>query len=251
MKIPRSAQSAGNLHKGSSETIRVDSFNFNQWLGGLIDGDGYFGISRTHYVSCEITVHLTEIQVLYKIKDLFGGSVTLRNSTNTCRWRLHSARGMKFLIEKINGFILSEKRYRQFEAICKILKIEGHRSALEKDSSWLVGFFDAEGHIRINPLTSQPSVTIAQKDYLILYNIAKVWKGYVVYDRSLEAWVWIVTDISALSEFSDYLFYHKLQMPLKQARLHTFRRYLLYLSRRDPSDLPKITKLIKRFNHKE
>lgn len=39
-------------------------------------------------------------------------------------------------------------------------------------------------------------------------------------------------------------------MPVKQARLHTFRRYLLYRARRNTTDLVAIPKLISRFNEK-
>lgn len=39
-------------------------------------------------------------------------------------------------------------------------------------------------------------------------------------------------------------------MPVKQARLHTFRRYLFYRARRAATDLLAMPKLIARFNKK-
>jgi ubiquinol-cytochrome c reductase cytochrome b subunit len=69
--------------KGSSETTRVVSFflteeDFNYWIAGLIDGDGYFGLSLKGYGSCEITLKDVEVVSLYKIKSVLGGKVLPR-----------------------------------------------------------------------------------------------------------------------------------------------------------------------------
>jgi hypothetical protein len=47
----------------TSETTRATLFNhtetkFNEWLAGLIDGDGSLLISKQGYISCEITMGL-------------------------------------------------------------------------------------------------------------------------------------------------------------------------------------------------
>jgi hypothetical protein len=41
---------------------------FNQWLAGLIDGDGYFALSKKGYAALEITLETRDSQCLYKIK---------------------------------------------------------------------------------------------------------------------------------------------------------------------------------------
>lgn len=257
VKISCLAQSAGNWNSGSSETIRVASFNnkvlnFNQWLAGLIDGDGYFGVSAEGYVSCEITLHADEVQALYKIQKECGGKVNSRVGVNAYRWRIHSVAGMRNLIERVNGHILIPKRYKQMERVCNILQITSKPAlSVSQDSSWLVGFFDAEGHIRINPLTKQIQLTIAQKDQEILQQIQKVWKGSIFFDKSWNGYVWEVSAEAELSAFVNYLFDQKLQIPTKQASLHTFKRYLLYRSRGTPSDLIKMAKIIEYFKKKE
>lgn len=43
---------------GTSETTRTS--RFNEWLSGLIDGDGCLLISKKGHLSCEITVHLSD-----------------------------------------------------------------------------------------------------------------------------------------------------------------------------------------------
>lgn len=69
---------------GSSETVRVFSTNrtildrvlplistqgiedlkIRQWIAGIIDGDGYFGISKKGYCSLEIVMELRDIACL-------------------------------------------------------------------------------------------------------------------------------------------------------------------------------------------
>lgn len=257
VKISYFAQSAGNCNTGSSETIRVASFNkkvfcFNQWLAGLIDGDGYFGVSTAKYVSCEITVHADEVQALYKIQKECGGKVHKRVGVNAYRWRIHSVVGMRNLIERVNGQILLSKRYKQMERVCEILQITVKPApSFSQESSWLVGFFDAEGQIRINPWNKQAQLTIAQKDREILEQIQKAWKGSIFFDKSWNGYVWGVSAFEELSPFVNYLFDCKLQIPTKQARLHTFKRYLLYCSRAIPSDLINMAKIIEDFKKKE
>lgn len=138
------------------------------------------------------------------------------------------------------------------EKVCEILQITGKPApSVLQDSSWLVGFFDAEGHIRINPLTKQVQLTVAQKDRTILEQIQNVWKGSIFFDKSWNGYVWVVSALAELSPFVNYLFDQKLQIPIKQARLHTFKRYLLYRSRATPSDLIKMAKIIEDFKNNE
>ena len=138
------------------------------------------------------------------------------------------------------------------EKVCDRLQITARPAQfLSQDGSWLVGFFDAEGHIRINPLTKQVQVTLAQKDRDILDQIQQVWKGSIFFDKSWTGYVWVVSSSTELTPFVNYLFAQKLQIPMKQARLHTFRKYLFYRSRATPSDLIKMAKIIEDFKKNE
>jgi hypothetical protein len=46
---------------------------FNQWLAGLIDGDGCFLLSKKGYASLEIVMEIRDKHCLYLIKQKFGG----------------------------------------------------------------------------------------------------------------------------------------------------------------------------------
>lgn len=71
---------------GSSATIRSLSSNtpselhWNQWLAGLIDGDGCLLVSKAGYASCEITMGIEDEHALMQIKQKLGGSVKSRSS---------------------------------------------------------------------------------------------------------------------------------------------------------------------------
>jgi len=189
-------QSAGNLYdeKGSSETIRVTSYNisefdqFGYWLAGLIDGDGYLSVSKTGYTSCEITLHESEVQTLYYIKSILSGSVTKRIKSKAYRWRLHNKLGMEILIDLINGKLKSSRKHIQLIKVCNALNIRPIlTSNISTQNAWFTGFFDAKGSFNCNSSTYQLSISLSQKDKTILENILiqfKVgtmrgsWKGY-------------------------------------------------------------------------
>src|ERR1700734_1465808 len=60
-----------------SNTLKPEDKIFNQWLAGLIDGDGCFLLSKKGYASLEIVAHIRDKNCLYQIKQKFGGAVKL------------------------------------------------------------------------------------------------------------------------------------------------------------------------------
>jgi hypothetical protein len=75
---------------GTSETTRATSFSskdisFNQWLAGLIDGDGSLQISKQGYTSCEITVALADERLLRVIQNKLGGFIKARAGAKAIR----------------------------------------------------------------------------------------------------------------------------------------------------------------------
>lgn len=81
-----------NSRVGTSEAIRLLSYKsdvnkFNEWLGGLIDGDGCFLLSKKGYSSLEITKDIRDEHCLNIIKQIYGGSIKLRSGTQSIRYR--------------------------------------------------------------------------------------------------------------------------------------------------------------------
>lgn len=117
-------------HLGSSETTRAAcsqkkmkaktlkcKTHFQDWLAGLIDGDGCFLVSKKGYTSCEITVGEDEKDVLYRVKQKLGGSVNLRTGVRAYRWRLHNRKGMLNLVSLVENRLRLSIRQKQLENV--------------------------------------------------------------------------------------------------------------------------------------
>jgi hypothetical protein len=109
----------------STDSISISAFGpnkednkFYEWLAGLIDGDGYFYLSKKEIVSLEITMDLRDQDCLYLIKSKFGGSVNLRSGVKAVRYRLHQKESLIKLIQSINGLIRNPIRLNQLKPIC-------------------------------------------------------------------------------------------------------------------------------------
>ena len=115
---------------------------WNQWLAGLIDGDGCLLISKHGYTSCEITMGIRDEHALNQIKQKLGGSVKLRSGSNSIRYRLHHKKGIIDLIDRINGHIRHSTRKIQLQKLCQHLEIYYVRpQPLSVDNGWFAGFF--------------------------------------------------------------------------------------------------------------
>ncbi len=118
---------------------------FNEWLAGLIDGDGCFLLSQKGYGSLEITVDICDSYCLYVIKNQYGGSLKLRSGSKSVRYRLHHKEGLLKLLNNLNGLIRHSNRLLQYNKLCFKYNIFVLPMVdLVFDSSWMSGFFDAD-----------------------------------------------------------------------------------------------------------
>ena len=112
---------ARSMLVGTSEHIRLltkyKKKGFNEWLGGLIDGDGYFGISKKNYACLEITMDIRDSNCLKIIQNIFGGSLKMRSGSKSVRYRLHDKKGLLSLLFYVNGNIRLSKRILQYNNI--------------------------------------------------------------------------------------------------------------------------------------
>lgn len=186
VKMINNGQSAGFINK-SSETQRQDtniaSVNrrtlkdkfFNQWLVGLVDGDGCFSISKSKNKSSygftfKIALHQRNIKLLYLIKKkLKYGSVTYAGR-NMWQYRIRDRNHLLNLIVPIftNYPMFTTKQYH-FELFVKALNTkdciiidelkrqwpnvnEYINSSLDNrtpSKPYLIGFVEAEGSFYI------------------------------------------------------------------------------------------------------
>lgn len=97
--------------------------SFNEWLAGVIDGDGSLLVSKKGYTSLEITMELSDRSALEALKDKYDGSETLKSGANAFRYRLHNRLGLIRLINDVNGNTRNSMRLPQLHTVCKILNI--------------------------------------------------------------------------------------------------------------------------------
>lgn len=220
VKILKKNLSAGNLW-GTSETIRTNS-NFSFWLAGLIDGDGTLNISKKGYVSCEIVLHKKEIQTLYFIKSIMGGSVSEKTDKGV-RWRLHNKPGILKLINLINGKLLLKSQ--KLEQICNLYHIPVNINTPPfEDNSWLSGFIDAEGSFNYNTANNKMSLSISHKKREILDLISQKFKGNVYFDKSWEGYIYYISSAKDLNNLLDY--FNKYPLKIKNIDLIFFKRLI-------------------------
>lgn len=241
--------------RGSSETLRNEScFDFS-WLAGLLDADGGIYVSRSRYVSFEITMHQEEEQTLQYIKKFLGGSITPRKGKKAVRWRLHRREPVEQFLQAINGVFQTERIATQFEKACcayDILPLP--RKPLSLETAWLSGFFCGDGGFSINTASKyQPSLSISQRENAVLSRIEALVGGGVYYDKSWDGWLWWI-DARSGPHIFDYFQRFSIRNPVKQARMKSKIRLMGYLERglhKDPGSQARLHHFVRVFYKKE
>lgn len=213
------AQSAGNQRHesslvGSSETTRVAPYSksFCEWLGGLIDGDGSFQVSKKGYTSLEITMGLEDLYCLRYIQDKLGGSIKMRSGAKAYRYRLHNKQGMINLINCINGHIRHTSRLQQLHRVCQKLGISViYPTKLDNQSSWFAGFFDADGTITMSMKNNYPQLSIRVVNKLLqdVQYFKDVFGGNIYFDSAQNGcYQWSIQSQEDVLNILNYFKYH-------------------------------------------
>ena len=220
---------------------------FQQWLAGLIDGDGCFQLSKKGYASLEIVMQIRDKNCLYIIKQKFGGSIKLRSGVNFLRYRMHHKKGMLDLINAVNGHIRNPIRLLQLNKICEKYNIQLIQPVpLNYENGWLSGFFDSDGSVYLNLKTTQIYITAGQKNKYLLDIVCNLYGGTVYIEKT--SFKWIVYKKSEIIKLLDYF---KLcpSRSAKHNRLKAIKRYheLRDLKAHLASDLSVLGKAWKKF----
>ncbi|MCO8751341.1 hypothetical protein KLO70_18230 [Clostridioides difficile] len=84
----------------------------------MIDGDGYFLLSKNGYNSCEITMDARDKKALYLIQHKYGGSIKPISNAYAFKYKLRNKAGLIKLINDINGLIRNPTRLLQMNKLC-------------------------------------------------------------------------------------------------------------------------------------
>ena len=170
---------------------------FNQWLAGMIDGDGCFG-DRESQPRLALGQQLMDVHGLIFIKKVLGyGNVVERHYTDKEKTRhfvynVVSNAGMRDLVNKVNGHIRNSIRVEQFQQVCMFLKIAFIPAIeLTKENAWFSGFFDADGCVtgvmRKRTGNFEMSIRVSNK-FAANLNMFEIFGGKVWTDRTCFEW---------------------------------------------------------------
>lgn len=226
-----------NFLVGTSETTRPLSSEFlnkkslNEWLAGLIDGNGSLLVNKSGYTSCEIIMGLEDEHVLAIIKQKLGGSIKLRSGVKALIYRLHDKAGMTNLINRINGDIRHTSRVKQLESICLLLNIPiKYPDDITINNGWFSGFFDADGTITYSVENNHLQLTVSVTNNLLVdvINYKSIFNGNVRFCKGRNGFYeWSIQDISDINFFKKYLLKYPLRSNKKQRFFLTDQFYKL------------------------
>jgi hypothetical protein len=207
------------VYGGSHHNFKRDE-KWNQWLAGLIDGDGYFHLTKKGYASLEITMDLRDEHALQIVKNVYGGSIKLVSGANALRYCLRHKAGFLALVNDVNGLIRSSNRLVQLNKICDKYDLDLiYPSKLNYDNGWLAGFFDANGSISINTTNGQLSISIAQKTAEMLYPLVELYGGTIYINKSGLSFKWYITKLEDILNIIEYFKKYSARSA-KKNRLH-------------------------------
>jgi len=224
------ASAIKNIHTDIDRTIPVNNtllrYNkkndkdllFNQWLAGLIDGDGYFILTKKGYASCEITMDSRDKKALYEIKQKFGGTIKPVSNAHAIRYKLRHKKGLISLIKGVNGLIRNPARLLQMNKLCVKYDIElKYPNPLSFNNGWLSGFIDSDGSVYYNEASGQVFIGISQKNRFLLEPLIAIYGGRVdILSPKIEAFKYVVYRKTELFNLIDNYF---IKYPLKTEKM--------------------------------
>ena len=203
---------------------KSNNVKFNQWLGGLIDGDGNFYLTKKGYASLEITMDIRDEHALQIIKNVYGGSIKLVTGERALRYCLRHKQGFLALVNDVNGEIRNSYRLMQLNKICLKYGISLiYPDKLTYNNGWLSGFFDADGSVTLNSSNGQLAITLTQKTSEILQPLLDLYGGSIYIDTTSNNFKWYISNKEGILNLISY-FKQYPSRSLKKNRLHLIPR---------------------------
>ena len=189
-------------------TTDLKTLNFNEWLAGLIDGDGYFLLTKKGYVSCEICMDARDKKALYLILHKYGGSIKSVSGAKAFKYKLRNKKGLLHLINDINGLIRNPIRLLQMNKLCNKYDILiKYPKPLTYNNGWLSGFIDSDGSVYLNEKSGQIFISITQKNRFLLEPLVSLYSGRIdIPSPKIEAFKYVIYRKNELFSLIDNYF---------------------------------------------
>ena len=165
-------------------TLTRKSFSYNlgfdQWLAGVIDGDGHFILTKKGSVRLFIVMDIRDKKALYEILHKFGGSIKSISNANALRYNLSNKKGLVKLINAVNGEIRNPVRLLQLNKLCNKYNIELiYPKPLTFNNGWFSGFVDSDGSVYFSKSSGQVFISATQKNMYLLQPLVNIYGGRV------------------------------------------------------------------------
>ena len=236
-----------NTNNLDNKITDSEDLAFKQWLAGLIDGDGYFLLSKNGYNSCEITMDARDKKVLYLIQHRYGGSVKQISNAYAFRYKLRNMAGLIALINDVNGLIRNPARLLQMNKLCVKFNIElKYAKNLTFNDGWLSGFIDSDGSVYYSESSGQVFIGISQKNKYLLEPLIQIYGGRVdISSPKTEAFKYVIYRKAELINLIDNYFSKYPLKTEKMKRVNLIKQfYLVRLSKKN-EDVVKLNEWVK------
>jgi len=230
----------------SSNFSDPDTNPFFEWLAGVIDGDGYFHLSKKGSARLNITMDSRDKQALFEIKHRLGGSIYNIANANALKYQLSHKKGLINLINGVNGLIRNPTRMLQMNKLCMKYGIKlQYPKPLTFNNGWFSGFIDSDGSIYFNERSGQVFLSIAQKNRYLLEPLIHLYGGRVdIFSPKIEAFKYIVYRKNELFNLIDNYFNKYPLRTKKCKRLHLIKQFYLVRINKNNQDIYKLNEWI-------
>ena len=152
--------------KTMTKSYSSNKINFENYLTGLIEGDGTIFVPKTeysdkgkkNYPAIKIAFHSKDFPLAMLIqKNLSSGSLNRKKGVNAYTLTVNSTTGIQQLVGLLNGRMRTPKIYALYKLIdwlnrfspeLNLKKLPLKKTKIDADS-WLSGFIEADGHFSV------------------------------------------------------------------------------------------------------
>jgi Proton-conducting membrane transporter/LAGLIDADG endonuclease len=215
---------------------------FFEWLAGVIDGDGYFHLSKKGTARFTVTMDIRDKKALYEIKQKLGGSIYTIANANALRYQLSHKKGLILLINEVNGLIRNSTRLLQMNKLCVKYGINIlYPKPLTYYNGWLSGFIDSDGSIYLNEASGQIFISATQKNKYLLEPLIPLYGGRVdIFSPKVDAFKYIVYRKNEIINLIDNYFSKYPLRTLKANRLRLIKQFYLVRISKKNKDINKL-----------
>lgn len=222
-----------NKYYSTKQTLKDNLFN--EWLAGLIDGEGQLQVSKKGYANLKIIMSTKDKSALYEIKHKYGGSIKAIARSYALRYKLCHKKGLVNFVNDINGLIRNPTRMLQLNKICVLYNIKLKEPIpLTYNNGWFSGFVDADGSIYFNEQSGQLFISVTQKNKHLLDPLITLYSGRTEIIKSKEAFQYSIYRKKEILSLLDNYFS---KCPLRSGKIHNLNLIKKFYTCKDYTDI--------------